>query len=188
MIFLTMSTGIGGGLILDGRLYRGSRFLAGEIGHAPIRREGRTHGGLVGTLEAYAGGASLAERIREDIAAGTATRILELAGGDPARISAREWVEAIRLGDPYAQLRQREFVEDVAQAIAALVMTLDPDMIALGTIVQKNPDLFIDRIHERVLERIWPAQRDLRIVPGQLGEQLPARAALCVASEAVEPR
>ena len=187
MVFVTMSTGVGAGLILDGRLYRGSHFLAGELGHAPIRREGRTHAGLAGTLEAYVGGASLAERIREDLAAGRRSAIAELAGGDPRRISARDWIAAIRAGDAYARELQREFVEDVAQALAALVMTLDPELIALGTIVQRNPDLFLTPIRERVYERIWPAQRDLRIVPGQLGEQLPARAALCVAALEDEP-
>lgn len=182
MVFATMSTGIGAGLILDGRLYRGSRFLAGELGHVPIRREGRTHAGLAGTLEAYAGGASLAERIRADLGAGRPSRIAQLAAGDPARISARLWVEAIRAGDAYASELQHEFVEDVAQALAMLVMLLDPDLIALGTIVQLNPDLFLAPIRARTHERIWPAQRDVRIVAGQLGDQLPARAALCVAS------
>jgi glucokinase len=182
MAFVTRSTGIGAGLILDGRLYRGAHFLAGEIGHVPIRRDGRTHAGLVGTLEAYAGGAPLAQRIREALAAGRRSCMAELAGGDPARISARHWVEAIRSGDAFALELQREFVEDVAQALAALVMLLDPEMIALGTIVQRNPDLFVAPIRERVLARIWTAQRDLRIVPGQLGAELPARAALCVAS------
>src|SRR5262249_22564820 len=79
MIFLTMSTGVGAGFILDGRLYRGAHFLAGEVGHAPLRREGRRHAGLVGTLEAYAGGAALAERIREAIAAGGHARSLPRA-------------------------------------------------------------------------------------------------------------
>jgi len=183
MVFATMSTGVGAGLILDGRLYRGSHFLAGEIGHAPIRRVGRTHAGLVGTLEAYAGGAAIAQRIREEIGSGRNSRIADLAGGDPARISARHWVEAIRAGDEYAQELQREFVEDVAQALAALVMTLDPDAIVLGTIVEHNPDLFLDAIAARVRERVFEAQRDLRIVAGTLGDRRPAYAALCVALE-----
>jgi glucokinase len=188
LIFATMSTGIGAGLILDGRLYRGAHFLAGEIGHAPIRREGRMHAGLAGTLEAYAGGAALAQRIREDLAAGQPSLIGELAGGDAARISARIWTEAIRAGDEYSRHLQREFVEDVAQALAALVMTLDPERIVLGTIVQRNPDLFLEPIRERVRQRVWPAQRDVQIVPGELGAKLPAYAALCVAaSELDEP-
>jgi glucokinase len=182
MIFATMSTGIGAGLILDGRLHRGAHFLAGEIGHAPIRRDGRVHAGLAGTLEAYAGGAALAQRIREDIAAGQRTAIAELAG-TPEQVSARHWVAAIRAGDAYACALQRDFVEDVAQALAGLVMALDPDRIVLGTIVERNPDLFLEPIRERVHSRIWPAQRDLRIVAGELGLLRPAYAALCVALE-----
>jgi glucokinase len=181
MVFATMSTGIGAGLILDGRLYRGSRFQAGEIGHAPIRRDGRIHAGLPGTLEAYAGGAAIAARIREEMTSGRARGIAKLAGGDPARISARHWIEAIRAGDAYALELRREFVEDVAQALASLVLTLDPDAIVLGTIVERNPDLFLAPIAERVRERVFPVQRDVRIVAGELGERRPAYAALCVA-------
>jgi glucokinase len=181
MVFATMSTGIGAGLILDGRLYRGSRFLAGEIGHAPIRRSGRIHAGLVGTLEAYAGGAAIAQRIREELGGGRSSRIAEFAGGELDRISARHWIEAIRAGDAYAQELAREFVEDVAQALAALVMTLDPDAIVLGTIVERNPDLFLAPIAERVRERVFAVQRDVRIVAGELGARRPAYAALCVA-------
>jgi len=180
MIFATMSTGIGAGLILDGRLHRGAHFLAGEIGHAPIRRDGRVHAGLAGTLEAYAGGAALAQRIREDVAAGQRTAIADLAGSAD-QISARHWVAAIRTGDAYARGLLHDFVEDVSQALAALVMALDPELIVLGTIVERNPDLFLAPIRERVHARIWAAQRDLRIVAGELGGRRAAYAALCVA-------
>ena len=63
----------------------------------------------------------------------------------------------------------------------ALVLTLDPDAIVLGTIVERNPDLFLAPIAERVRERVFPVQRDVRIIPGELGERRPAYAALCVA-------
>jgi glucokinase len=186
LVYVTMSTGVGAGLILDGRLYRGSHFQAGELGHVPIRRDGRVGAsGLPGVLEAYTGGAALADRIREDLEAGRRSAILDLAGGDPARISARVWVEAIRAGDAYAEELRREFVEDLGQALAGVVMLLDPEMIVLGTIVQQNPDLFLDDLRSRVRARLWESLRDVRIEPGALGARLPAVAALCVA--ALEP-
>ena len=81
--FLTMSTGVGAGLVLDGRLYRGARFGAGEIGHIPVVPDGRACAcGLRGCLEAYTGGAALAARIREDLGAGATSAIRELARGD----------------------------------------------------------------------------------------------------------
>lgn len=186
MIYATMSTGIGAGLILDGRLYRGSSFGAGELGHVPIHRDGRaTPDGLRGVLEAYAGGAALAERIREDVAAGQATAILELAGGDPARISARTWVEAIRAGDAYARELQQGFVLDVAQGLGGAIMLLDPDVVVLGTIVQQNPDLFLEPIREATRAHLWKPLHHVRIEPGELGERMPAYAALSVG--ALEP-
>ena len=183
LVYATMSTGIGAGLILDGRLYRGAHFQAGELGHVPIRARGRASAaGLPGTLEAYAGGAALAERIRADVAGGARTRIAELAGGDPRRISARLWVEAIRSGDAYARRLRDRFVRDTAQGLAGLVMLLDPEIIVLGTIVQQNPDLFLDGIREHTRARLWDSLRGVRIEPGQLGPRLPAYAALAVAT------
>jgi glucokinase len=183
LVYVTMSTGVGAGLILDGRLYRGAHFQAGELGHVPIRRSGRlSASGLPGVLEAYTGGAALAAHIREDLRAGARSAIMELAGGDPERISAREWVAAIRAGDAYAEQLRGEFVQDLAQALAGTVMLLDPEIIVLGTIVQQNPDLFLGDLREHVRARLWQSLRDVRIEAGELGARLPAYAALSVAT------
>lgn len=182
VLFLTMSTGVGGGFVLDGRLYRGTHFQAGEVGHIPIVADGRRcNCGLIGCLEAYAGGGPLAARIREEIAAGAETQILELAGGDPARISARTWIEAIRAGDAYALRLREEFLGHVAQALAILIIALDPDRVVLGTIVRENPDLFLEELRARVRARLWPSLRGVELLPGELGARLPAYASLSVA-------
>ena len=186
LIYLTMSTGLGGGLILNGRLYRGAGFQAGEVGHIPIVPSGRLCGcGLHGCLEAYVGGAALAARMREDVARGEAAAILELAGGDPTRISAQHWVEALREGDAYALRLREEFLDRLAQGLAILIPILNPDAILLGTIVRENPELFVGELRERVYARVWPSLHDVRIEPAHLGPRLPAYAALCVA--ALEP-
>ena len=183
MLYLTMSTGVGGGLILNGELYRGAHFAAGEVGHIPIVPGGRTCScGLRGCLEAYTSGAGIAARIREDIAAGRAPGMLERAGGDPDSVSARLWVEALRAGDAYAQALKDDFVEHLAQGLAGLVIGLDPECIVLGTIIERNRDLFLDDLRDRVSERIWPVLRDVRIEAGALGPKLPAYAALCAAT------
>ena len=182
MVYLTMSTGVGAGLILDSRLYRGAHFSAGEIGHVAIVPGGRPCScGLRGCLEAYVSGAGLAERIREDIDAGQAPEILARAGGDPARVSARLWVEFLRAGDPYALALRAEFLDHLATGLAGVVIGLDPERIVLGTIVERNADLFLDALRARVSERLWPVHADVRIEAGALGAKLPAYAALCVA-------
>ncbi len=186
LIYLTMSSGLGGGLILNGRLYRGAGFQAGEVGHIPIVASGRRCAcGLQGCLEAYAGGAALAARIQEDVARGEAAAILELAGGEPSRISAQHWVEALRTGDGYALRLRGEFLDHLAQGLAVLIQIFNPDAILLGTIIRENPDLFVGALRERVYARVWPSLHDVRIEPAHLGPRLPADAALCVA--ALEP-
>ncbi len=180
--FLTMSTGVGAGLILDGRLYRGARFGAGEIGHVPVVPNGRyCVCGLQGCLEAYTGGAALAARIRSDAAAGARTSIVARAGGDPARVGAVHWVEALRAGEGYARELAEEFLDTLAQGLAILVLGLDLERIALGTIIARNPDLFLEPLRARFAARVWPRLRDTRIVPAELGPRLSHYAGLCTA-------
>ncbi|MFI5317313.1 MAG: ROK family protein [Myxococcota bacterium] len=180
--FLTMSTGVGAGLILDGRLYRGARFGAGEVGHMPVVPHGRLCAcGLRGCLEAYTGGAALAARIRADAAAGAHTSIVERAGGDPSRASAEHWVAALRDGEPYARALAEEFVDLLAQGLAILILSLDVDRIALGTIVARNTDLFLAPLRAAVAERVWPRLRETQIVAAELGARLAAYAGLCAA-------
>ncbi len=186
LIYLTLSTGFGAGLVLDGRLYRGASFQAGELGHIPLVPGGRACAcGLRGCLEAYVGGAALADRIRADAEQGEARAILELAGGDAAKISARLWVEALREQDPYAERLREEFLDRLAHGLAIFISALDPDMIVFGTILQENPDLFMDDLKERVQAMVWPSLHHVKLVPGRLGARLPAYAGLCVA--ALEP-
>jgi glucokinase len=183
MLYLTMSTGVGAGLILNGALYRGAHSSAGEFGHVSVVPGGRKCPcGLRGCLEAYTSGSGIAAQIREDVAAGQAEQILALAGGDPQKVSARLWTEALRAGDSYAQSLKEKFIDHLAQGLAALVIGLDPERIVLGTIIQRNPDLFLDDLRLRVSERIWPGLRDVRIEAGALGDKLPAYAALCGAA------
>jgi glucokinase len=167
---------------LDGSLYRGARYGAGEVGHMPVVGNGRACVcGLRGCLEAYTGGAALAARMRAEIAAGARTSILERAGGDPAQISAEHWVAALRAGEPYAKGLAEEYLDVLSQALAILILALDLDRIALGTIVARNPDLFLEPLRERVAARVWPRLRDTKLVPIELGARLSAYAGLVTA-------
>jgi glucokinase len=188
MLFLTMSTGVGGGLVLNGELYRGTTFQAGEVGHMPVELGGRRcHCGLSGCLEAYVGGAALAERIREDVAAGHKTQILEIAGGDASAISAHTWTQAIRAGDAYALELREEFLDRLAQGIVTLIAALDPECVVLGTIIAANPDLFLEPLRERVRAGTWKEFHRVSIEPAQLADRLPYWAAVSAALAGVDP-
>jgi glucokinase len=178
LIFMTLSTGIGAGLILDGRIYRGHRFLAGEAGHQVIVPDGPACGcGNRGCLEALASGTAIARRLAER------NRALE-AEGAPAILprDARELVERAGRGDPFSRQFLRETACFLAQGISNLVYILDPERIVLGTIAVAAGDLLLGPLREEVDRRLWPVfRRGLEILPAALGADLGDYAAFAVA-------
>ena len=180
--FLTMSTGVGAGFVLDGALYRGARFGAGEVGHMPVVPQGLACiCGLRGCLEAYTGGGALAARMRAELGAGRRSRILDHAGGDPRAARPEHWIAALREGDAYARALADEYLEVLAQGIAILILALDLDRISLGTMVARNVELLLAPLRERVYARVWPRLRDTQLVPAELGARLSAYAGLSTA-------
>ena len=91
------------------------------------------------------------------------------------------WVEALRAGEGYARELAEEFLDTLAQGLAILVLGLDLERIALGTIIARNPDLFLEPLRARFAARVWPRLRDTLIVPAALGGRLPHYAGLCTA-------
>jgi glucokinase len=183
VVYLTMSTGVGGGLILGGRLHRGVLASAGEIGHMPIEWDGAPCAcGRRGCFEAYVGGAAWAQRLRAMTPA--TSRVAALAGG-VAGVTARHLVAAAREGDPFALEEMRRWNDYVARGITSLAFVLAPQVVVLGTIATAAGEaLSLAPIRARVAERIWPflAER-LQILPAALGDSLPHHAAIGVALE-----
>lgn len=185
LVFLTMSTGVGGGLILDGRLYRGVLGSAGEIGHVPVEWEGEPCPcGQRGCLEAYTGGAAWARRLRAQ--APEDGRVAQLAGGRE-HVTPVHLVRAAREGDGYARAEMARWCDYVARGITMAVMALAPEAVLLGTIaVAAGEELAFAPIREQVASHVWPhLARELRILPAALGDDLPYLAGLSVALEAL---
>jgi glucokinase len=183
MVFLTMSTGVGGGLILDGRLYRGVLGSAGEIGHMPVEWEGEPCScGQRGCLEAYTGGAAWARRLQA--LAPEDGRVAALAGGREHATPVHV-VEAAREGDGYALAELARWCDYVARGITAMVMALAPEAVVLGTIAAAaGEELALTPIREQVRRHVWPhLAEELRILPAALGKDLPYLAGLSVAVE-----
>lgn len=185
VVYLTMSTGVGGGLILDGRLYRGVLASAGEIGHVPVAWEGESCScGQRGCLEAYVGGAAWTRRLRTIVPEDG--RIAALAGGRE-HVSPVELVAAAHEGDGFARAELARWCDYVARGVTALVMTLAPEAVVLGTIaVAAGEALAFAPIRKQVAAHVWPhLAQDLRILPAALDDELPYLAGLSVAVEAL---
>ena len=186
LVYLTMSTGVGAGLILDGRLYRGHRGRASEFGHTCVEWEGEPCGcGRRGCLEAYLGGAAWARRLREITP--TASRACALAGARE-RVLPEHVVAAAGEGDAFAREEMERFNHYLARAIAALSFALAPEVVVLGTIATAAGEkLCFEPVRALVAAQVWPSLCDgLRILPSGLGDELPYYAGVCVAIEGAD--
>ncbi len=184
LVYLTMSTGVGAGLVLDGRLYRGCAGAAGEIGHAIVEWGGAPCGcGRRGCLEAYCGGAAWTRRLRA--ATPAASRVAALAGGHD-EVRPEHVVAAAREGDAFARAELDRYNDYLARGLVNLVYTLAPERIVLGTIPSRAGEaLCLAPVRERVRAALWPLlARGLSILPAALGDDLAYYAGVCVASEA----
>ncbi|HUF75633.1 MAG TPA: ROK family protein, partial [Longimicrobiales bacterium] len=129
---VTLGTGIGGGLIVDGRLVHGASGVAGEFGHTTIDFTGRRcKCGNYGCLEAYASGPNIAARAREGIEAGCESLIVDLVEGDLGRITAVTVYDALLQGDQHAHEVMLETAKVLGAGVANIVNMLNPEMVVI---------------------------------------------------------
>ncbi len=173
VVGVTIGTGIGGGLIFDGKLYHGSSDVAGEIGHTTIDPTGRRcKCGNYGCLEAYASGPAIAVRAREALEGGEPSALLVMAGGDLSRITAQTVYECAKTGDRIASEVVRETARFIGTGIANLLNVFNPDVVVLaGGVAQAGEDLFGPLRAEVKRRAFKPAVDACRIVAGTLGGQ-----------------
>jgi glucokinase len=170
VVGLTIGTGIGGGLILDGRLFHGVSDVAGEIGHTTIDANGRRCGcGNYGCLEAYASGPAIAERAREALAGGEPSAMPAAVGGDLSRLTAAIVYDAAKRGDRLAQEVVRETARILGIGIANLLNIFNPEVVVLAGGVTQAGDQLFEPMRAEVRRRAFkPAVDACRIVPGAL--------------------
>ena len=171
MIYVTVSTGIGGGLILGGSLFYGVDGMAGEIGHTTILANGPRCGcGNRGCLEALASGTAIARSARESLVSGVPTIMTELAGGDPGRITARLVAEAAEQGDAEAHRILIEAMNYLGIGMANLVNLFNPQLIVIGGGVASIGDELFESVRRAVMRHALPAtKKSVQIVPAKLG-------------------
>ena len=184
MIYLTMSTGIGGGIIAAGNLVRGNRALsAGELGHICIQLNGRKCScGINGCYEAYCGGVALAHRMQEEIADHPESLLNELSGNDPAKLDMVLLEKAFRAGDAYAAELWEEMSLRNAQAFGLFINSFNPEKLILGTLAWAIGDIYIDPILKHLDKFCWEAPRQgCEIVCSALKREISSYAGIAAA-------
>lgn len=170
VIGLTIGTGIGGGIILNGQLFHGASDAAGELGHTSIDATGRRCGcGNYGCLEAYASGPAIAERAREALAGGETSMLPTMVDGDLTRITAATVYEAEQRGDVVAGHVVRDTAKFLGIGVANFLNIFNPEVVVLAGGVTQAGDALFEPLRAEVRRRAFaPAVEACRIVPGTL--------------------
>lgn len=185
MVFLTMGTGLGAGIITDGRLYRGANDLAGEIGHVRLTRSGPIGHNKAGSAEGWASGGGMAQLAAQSVAEaqrkGKKSLLADYVRTGKA-ITAREVGAAARKGDAVAIDILRSTGERLGEVLAILADVLNPERIVIGGLAMRLGDFLLDPAR-RVMQREALAQTAsvCQVVPAALGESIGDVAALAVA-------
>jgi glucokinase len=172
MVYATLSTGIGGGIVIDGQLLHGVGGGAGEFGHQTIVPEGPLCGcGNYGCLEAVASGTAIAREARQLAQAGQAPLLLALAGGNAEAIHAGHVVQAAAEGEKTAAALWAQTVEYLAIGIGNVISTVAPNRVVLGGGVAQTGDALLVPLRAALARRV-------RMVPmGQVEVVLAAHGA-----------
>jgi len=175
LIYITVSTGIGGGIITDNRLLLGAQGFAAEVGHQTIEAHGpRCKCGNIGCLEALAAGPAIARCARELIRTGIGMAIADLVGGDLDKITAKVVNQAAQAGDPVAIELFRQAGFYIGVGIVNLLHLFNPSLIVIGGSVTKAGDLLFEPIRATVRERAMASYywENTPIVPATLGDDV----------------
>jgi glucokinase len=185
MIFLTFGTGMGAGLILNGRLYSGTNDLGGEVGHIRLAPDGPVGFGKAGSFEGFCSGGGIA-RLAQKIVSEKSEKNEKVDFcpniEDIKNIDARQVALAAQIGDPAAMEIINTSAGYLGQGLSILIDILNPECIVIGSIYARNENLFkplVDEILQR--EAILSALGVCQIRPALLGDAIGDYAALCVA-------
>jgi len=186
MIFLTFGTGLGAGLILNGKLYSGRNDMAGEIGHVRLTDDGPVGYNKSGSCEGYCSGGGIAQlgrsAVMKEVEQGIVPELLKYAGSIE-NIDARIISELADKGDKLCIEIYRKSGEMLGHTLAMLMDIINPDMIVIGSIFARSENLLRDAM-EKVIEREALSYAVCPVVPAMLGENVGDYAAAAVAVSA----
>ena len=182
MIFLTFGTGMGAGLILDGKLYSGTNDMAGEVGHIRLRDDGPTGYGKKGSFEGFCSGGGIRDlaviTAKEYISQGRKSVLFDNEN-DIEKLNAKNVAEAMYNGDGFATEVYEKCAEHLGRGLSVLIDILNPERIVIGSIYERNSDFFNSRINEVIKkEALKESASVCEIVPASLGDSIGDYAAL----------
>jgi glucokinase len=187
MVFLTFGTGMGAGLILDGRLYSGANDLGGEVGHIRLEPDGPVGYNKAGSFEGFCSGggiAQLARRLAEKALEQGHPALFCPAKPDLAAITAEKVGQAAQQGDPLALQVFAVVARYLGRGLAVLVDILNPERIVIGSIYARQRSLLEERTLQSLREEALPLALSVcQVAPAELGESVGDLAALAVAME-----
>ena len=189
LLLVGVGTGIGGGIVLDGRLYRGAAGFAGEIGHIVLQPDGPECGcGNRGCWERLGSGSAITERAVASIGRHEHSSLAEMSGGDPARVTGPMVSEAARTGDAVAQEILVETGRWLGVGIAGLVNVLDPDLVVVGGGAAGAGEPLLGPARDSFRRHVEAPRRrpDIPIVPASLGNDAGAIGAAALAFELLD--
>ncbi len=174
LLYVTVSTGIGGGIVTNGQIVTGARGGAGEVGHLIIRPgEDTCEPGGPDTLEGNASGTGIAKMAAAMAAAGEAPGLLERAAGDPTAITSRMVFEDARSGDPVSILLVDHVIESIGIGMGSLINVFDPEALVLGGAVTLALKPEWPRVKDAIVRHSLPNRGDaVTIAVTTLGDEV----------------
>ena len=169
-LMVTVGTGVGGGVFIDGQLYRGHRGLGGEIGHMVVDLDGPDCPcGAKGHLEAFVARPAIIREGRAAAATYRGSGILRRAGDDLGLITAELVVEAANAGDEAAAEIMGRVGYVLGQALVGLVNLLNPQLVLVGGGIGESCPLIIERATQTIGAEALAGRRDVKVIPAELG-------------------
>jgi glucokinase len=188
-VMVTLGTGVGGGVFVDGELYRGHRGLGGEIGHMLVELDGlECPCGAKGHLEAYVARPAI---IRDGLAAAATFRgagILRRAGDEKDNVTAEVVIAAANAGDDAAAEVMGRIGQILGQAMVGIVNLLNPQLLVIGGGIGESCPLVIERASQAITSEALAGRRDVKVIQAELGNDAGVVGAAALAFDEYDSR
>jgi glucokinase len=180
LVYLTVSTGFGGGVVADGKLFHGAAYQGGELGHVVVDWQGRQCGcGARGCAEAYVSGTSIARRAGEAVAQQPDSSLAQVS-----TITAKDVADHARSGDPTARAVWDETTAMLGRMVAVLINVCEPELVVLGGGVTRAGEQLLTPVREAALRQAMPpAARACDVVLSRHGDAVGVLGAAAIAYE-----